>query len=280
MPTPKLFATDLDGTLLGPNGEIRDADRAAIRELTRQGVIVTIVTGRMYSGTRDVARSIELSGPICCIDGSAIVAVDGDRDLVFRPITSTASRALQAAVVDAKPAAFVLCRDEIVHDASAASFVPYVRAWSPRFTPVGDIGVTPHWNDANDVSGVIAVGSKEQIDAIVTAVGREAPDLVAPVAFAISREEFRGHWAMVARAAGATKGTALEWIAAHYGIPMRDVVAVGDWRNDVPMFRVAGRSFVMAHAIDEVKAAASDVLRADVTTGGGIAEAAERSGLL
>ena len=50
--------------------------------------------------------------------------------------------------------------------------------------------------------------------------------------------------------------------------------------NDIPMFRVAGRSFAMAHAVDEVKAAASDHLRADVSTGGGIAEAAERAGLL
>jgi hypothetical protein len=46
------------------------------------------------------------------------------------------------------------------------------------------------------------------------------------------------------------------------------------------MFRVAGRSFVMAQAPDEVKAAATDTLRADLTTGGGIAEAAERAGLL
>jgi hypothetical protein len=36
----------------------------------------------------------------------------------------------------------------------------------------------------------------------------------------------------------------------------------------------------MSHAPDEVKAAASDQLRADAATGGGIAEAAERAGLL
>ena len=44
--------------------------------------------------------------------------------------------------------------------------------------------------------------------------------------------------------------------------------------------RVAGRSFAMAHATEEVKAAATEHLRADVTTGGGVAEAAERAGLL
>jgi hydroxymethylpyrimidine pyrophosphatase-like HAD family hydrolase len=36
----------------------------------------------------------------------------------------------------------------------------------------------------------------------------------------------------------------------------------------------------MAHATEEVKAAATEHLRADVSTGGGVAEAAERAGLL
>jgi hydroxymethylpyrimidine pyrophosphatase-like HAD family hydrolase len=77
-----------------------------------------------------------------------------------------------------------------------------------------------------------------------------------------------------------TKGTALEWIARHEGIDASQVVAVGDWLNDIPMLRTAGRSFVMNQAPDEVKAVATDLLDADVSTGGGIAEAAERAGLL
>jgi hydroxymethylpyrimidine pyrophosphatase-like HAD family hydrolase len=59
-----------------------------------------------------------------------------------------------------------------------------------------------------------------------------------------------------------------------------EVVAVGDWLNDIPMLRVAGRSFVMAQAPDEVKAVATDELEADFVSGGGIAEAADRAGLL
>src|SRR5262249_59910028 len=84
MPTPppapppfKLFATDLDGTLLDRNGGIHEVDRRAIAELQRRGVAITIVTGRMYSGTRDVARSLGLEGPVGCLDGSAIVAGGG-----------------------------------------------------------------------------------------------------------------------------------------------------------------------------------------------------------
>jgi hypothetical protein len=275
-PRFKLLATDLDGTLLDRSGAIHERDRRAIAELQRRGVAVTIVTGRMYSGTRDLARSLLLDGPIGCLDGSAIVAVREDRHLVSRALAGEAGRALQAVLASGSPAVFILGRDEIFHDARGTPFAPYLRGWTPRITQLEDITAAPHW-DA--VAGVIAVGAKEEIDALVSGLA-PAADLVAPVAFPVRRDALPGHWAMIARAAGATKGSALQWIAAHHGIDMREVVAVGDWLNDVPMFQVAGRSFAMAHAADEVKAAATEHLRADVTTGGGIAEAAERAGLL
>jgi hydroxymethylpyrimidine pyrophosphatase-like HAD family hydrolase len=52
---------------------------------------------------------------------------------------------------------------------------------------------------------------------------------------------------------------------------------VGDWVNDIPMFEVAGRSFVMGSAPEAVCAKATDVLARTAGSGGGIAEAIRRS---
>jgi hydroxymethylpyrimidine pyrophosphatase-like HAD family hydrolase len=82
---------------------------------------------------------------------------------------------------------------------------------------------------------------------------------------------------MVARAAGGTKGTALEWIADHYGVSMSETVCVGDWLNDIAMLEAAGRSFAMGQAPAEVKAAATDVLDHTIEGGGGIAEAIDKA---
>ncbi len=82
---------------------------------------------------------------------------------------------------------------------------------------------------------------------------------------------------MMVRAAGPTKGTAIAWLAEHHGCELSDVVVVGDWLNDVPMFEVAGRSFAMAQAPEQVKQAATDRLNADGLVGGGIAEAIRRA---
>ena len=58
---------------------------------------------------------------------------------------------------------------------------------------------------------------------------------------------------------GVTKASTLAaWCAAR-DIDVADVVTFGDMPNDVPMLRWAGRSYAVANALDEVKAAASGV---------------------
>ena len=60
----KLLALDVDGTLVRRDNSIHDGDLLAVRRLRAAGVPVTIATGRLYSGTRDVALRIGVSGPI------------------------------------------------------------------------------------------------------------------------------------------------------------------------------------------------------------------------
>jgi hydroxymethylpyrimidine pyrophosphatase-like HAD family hydrolase len=69
-------------------------------------------------------------------------------------------------------------------------------------------------------------------------------------------------------------------MAAHYGISLDEIVALGDWVNDIPMLRRVGLSFAMAQAPEIVQDAADAVLRADDESGGALLEAAERAGLL
>jgi hydroxymethylpyrimidine pyrophosphatase-like HAD family hydrolase len=57
-------------------------------------------------------------------------------------------------------------------------------------------------------------------------------------------------------AAGASKGEALRLVAAHYGVSMGEVMAIGDAVNDVPMLRAAGVAVAMDNAHPDVKAVA------------------------
>ncbi len=276
----KLLVTDLDGTLIDTRGQIHERDRVAIEALLERGVFVSLCTGRMYSGTRDIARALGLKTAVGCVDGSHIVHSVDDRDLLLRAIESEAALVLYDTLAEIRPVSFVFADDTVLYDAAGVEFLPYINTWSERSVALDDAIDEARSRRASTTSGVVSLGTESQIKSIALELAQRAPEALQTVIFPVRRATYTGMWGMVVRAAGATKGTAIEWIARHEGVLLSETIAVGDWLNDIPMLERAGRSFAMAHAPEEVRAAASEVLEADVVRGGGIEEAAQRAGLL
>lgn len=270
----KLLAVDVDGTLVRRDGSIHPDDHSAIARLKASGVPVTIVTGRLYSGTREVARAIHVEGPVACVDGSHIVDPQSDAALFYRGIVGDHAAALRDILGRREAASFLFANDAIVHDAGGEPFAGYVRTWSPNIDLVESVTDHPYWEHALGVMAVVSVGT----EADILGASDELRERLSHAAFAVTFPLPRlRKFAMVVRAAGPTKGTAIAWLAEHHGCAAAEVVAVGDWLNDVPMFQAAGRSFVMRQAPPFVKATATDELEADGLVGGGIAEAIRRA---
>jgi Cof subfamily protein (haloacid dehalogenase superfamily) len=272
--SPKLLALDLDGTLLQRDGSIHPDDRAAVARLARTGVTVSIATGRLYSGTRHVAQAVGIEGPVACVDGSHIVDTRGDARLFHAGIAGAKASLLRDVVRRHAAASFLFAQDTIVHDADGEAFAGYVRTWSPRVEVVARVMDHPFWEHDDGLLAVVAVAPEDGIRAAVAEVEERLADAAKVLWFPVHRI---GMFAMLVRAAGPTKGTAVEWIARHHGVTLADVVVVGDWLNDLPMFKVAGRSFVMGQAPETVKDAATDRLDADCFGGGGVAEAIRKA---
>jgi hypothetical protein len=270
----KLLAVDVDGTLLRHDGTVGAVDAAAIGRLRAEGVPVTIVTGRMYSGTRAVAGEIGLRGPIACVDGSHIVDLADDRALYASPIAGADALALRDVLARHHIARFLFAQDTIIHDADGAPFVGYVRTWSPNVDLVDRVTDHPSWEHELGVMAVVAVGAERDVLEAADELREGLAQKARVITFPVPRAR---KFAMVVRAEGPTKGTAIRWLAEHHGCTTEEVVVVGDWINDVPMFEVAGRSFAMGQAPPHVKATATDELEADAAEGGGIAEAIRKA---
>lgn len=270
----KLLALDVDGTLLRRDGSIHPEDASAIAGLRGRGVPVTICTGRLYSGTRPVATSIGLTGPIACVDGCHIVDLEGDRALYASPMVGQDARVLRQTIARHNLARFLFAGDMIIHDAEGHPFSGYVRTWSDRVDVVERVTDHPSWEHEQGVMAVVAVGAEEDVLAAAAELRVALAEKARVITFPVPRAQ---KYAMIVRSALPTKGTAVTWLAAHHGCAVEEVVVVGDWINDVPMFQVAGRSFVMGQAPAHVKATATDELEADCFQGGGIAEAIRRA---
>ena len=267
----RLLALDLDGTLLRADGSIDPRDLAAIEELRAAGVVVTIATGRMRSGSVAAARTCGIAGAIACVEGSHLTEVESGQTLAHHAMPAEVTEALRSEFRAAELATFVFDADIIHHDALGEPFAHYISVWSPRRRVVEH---DQAW-DCQPLAAV-AIGAPDRVAAARAqlAAGHHQARV-----FAVSFEvkQCPGQHAILVRAAGPSKGTALAELCRLSGCTVNQAVCVGDWINDVPMFEVAGRSFAMAGAPATVREAATDVVAAQAGTGGGIAEAVRRA---
>jgi hydroxymethylpyrimidine pyrophosphatase-like HAD family hydrolase len=249
-----------------------------VKELLRKQVPVALCTGRMFSGTREIAATLKLLGPVACIDGSHIFDLHTRGELSCTAISTEAAQYVREALHMYRPAAFVFSGDRVIHDALGDRYLDYLSTWSDVRHRVVDVHLPAAWESERNVAALVLMGDEDTISGMDRAL--EGVPGLQDIVFEVRRPDLAGTFGMVVRASGVDKGTAVTWLAQHYGIGLEDVVTVGDWLNDVPMLKCAGQSFAMAQAPSEVKAAAKQVLKADIWTGGGVAEAAEQAGLI
>jgi hypothetical protein len=197
--------------------------------------------------------------------------VSGGRTLLHHAIRDDAATLLRAAFVEHELATFVFDADGIHHDRAGAPYAGYVSTWSTNLRVVDAALHADTWSTRP--LATVAIGDPAPIAAAAAALRAHAG--VFSVSFEVSA--CPGKHAILARAAGVSKGTALAALCAEAGCTLAEAVAVGDWVNDIPMFEVAGRAFAMGSAPPHVRAKASDVLAATAGGSGGIAEAIGRA---
>lgn len=269
----RIFATDLDGTLLDREGRVRPRDAAAIADARRQGIVVTIATGRLTTGTLPIARELGLDAPLVCADGGITASATTGEVLDRRPIATARVELALRAVRSRGLASFVFNQGHIHSCDRGVPHHGYVGTWSRSITTHEDVEGADAWRtDPDGVVMVLGIGEPAAVDDLVAAMRVEAPDLDV-LAFGLAFGQVRCA-RFIAR--GVSKGAALAALADRLGARREDVAVAGDWHNDLPMFAWAGRSFAMPHAPDDVKAAATDRLEGAGEAMEGVAEALAR----
>lgn len=270
MHDPKMLVLDLDGTTLTEDWAVTPEDIAAAHALQARGIPVTIATGRLFGGTRDAARSLGVRGSVAVMNGTELVDAETGEVVYGQYVHDTHRTALRKLLDHFGLAPILFGAERIEHDGRGAHLGRYLTTWTPDVLHHDD--EVPHdaWIQSRLVA-VCASGEEAAIQGVVERIGADFPDL-RPAAFTT----WTGHGFVELRAEGDDKGTAIERLAAERGFTAEQVVAVGDWRNDVPMLRRAGRSFAMRGADVQAIDAADEVLGAVRGQGGGVAEVARR----
>jgi len=260
-----LIAIDLDGTLIDASLTIHDVDRAAIAEAGRRGWTVCLASGRMYAASKPFANALQLRAPVIVLQGAAVYDVATDKPLLVTALDEAC--ALQAFDF-LRPLGFQLqlyYGDDLYLDRiddRARQYIALSRV-EPVLVPDLRRLLVDRRPQAAGPMKLLGIDDPARVQATI-------PRLAAELG---SRANVFRSLPMYLEVTDphANKGFALSWLAEHLGIPLERTVAVGDADNDVFMFEVAARSFVVANGSAAAKRAAQTVVAAQ--DGGGVAEA-------
>ncbi len=259
--TPRLIATDLDGTLLRSDGTVSRRTVDALRAVADAGLETVLVTARPPRWLDDLAHVVGASGVAICGNGAFRYDVAERRVFGVRSIP----RGVVTEIVRD-------LRDQVPGTGFAAERHTGLAAES-MFAAIHDhpenLVTTPAIELLEDAGvGKLLARNPHLTDEEFLAVTTEVVGDRAIVAFSGA-----GGLAEIS-AAGVTKAAALAGWCAELGVDAADVWAFGDMPNDLPMLTWAGRSFAVANAHEEVLAAATD--RAPANDDDGVAQVLER----
>ncbi|WP_130866384.1 HAD family hydrolase [Acidipropionibacterium timonense] len=247
MRRPGLIATDLDGTLLGPDKQISARTRAAIRAAEEGGVPVVPVTARQLYGL-DAWRDA-LGRWALCSNGAICWDLHRGTVLFRQVLPAQVARAFALALLDVAPGTvFLTIQDDGDRFASQAGYADLVTVADHNRDPATMPVLSLDEVLGGDCLKLVARHPNlplADLEARARGLGMDEVHLTTS-----------GMPMLEVSAAGASKDTGLALLCDRVGVRRQDVVAFGDGANDVEMLRWAGTSYAMGNAVPAAVAAA------------------------
>lgn len=243
----RLFALDVDGTLVRSDGTVADETLTAIQHVRSRGVQVVLVTSRGAVAVRPVVTRLDM--------GAADVFISAQGAL-----TGSWTQAGRLLVEDQQPCSVARAR-AVVEAAVSAGFsiswfagehwyVSHVDATIEE--EIREVGVAPEVRRllAEEVGPdkLMVISEPDRVERLRNLAEHLPPGLTVQVSNPNFLEITRSD---VDKAAGLAR------YCTRRGIPLGDVVAIGDGPNDLGMFARVGTSIAPSNARPEVLRAAT-----------------------
>ena len=251
----ELLVCDLDGTLIDHSLTLDPALVAAFKRAAAAGLGITIATGRMPLSVDFYREALDIRLPVIYYNGGLIRDAAGTELLRRELPRGVLAKARE--LFSAAPVHPIFFRDEQLYCLD-------------RTLPIrqfcDDEGLRAHViPDPEDFLRLGAfmkglfIGHRRDLGVLRADLER----LVGDDARLVHTAE---HYLELLPVAS-TKGAALTHLAAHLGVSLDRVVAVGDHDNDLEMVAAAGLGVAMAHAPESVRAVADRVAPAPADGG-------------
>ena len=273
----KLLASDLDGTIVC-NNTITTEDLEAVERLKQIDVKFVICTGKTYGMTKEICHQLEPAYGIFG-NGTQIMNIQTGKEIIRNTITNTQiSDCLKIAkkyhlhihiytdhkIISQENLDYMAYRNYILYKEQVKfeivdSIENYIKEQNPNILKLilsGEKELSKVKNEIESKEKVTAIRIKKCGQYIDKVVGKEYEYLdIVPKHI--------------------TKYQALMQLSIYLGIPMEQIMAIGDNINDIEMIKHAGIGVAIGGSYKRVQNVATYVTKNTVKTGG-FAEAVDK----
>lgn len=261
----KLICSDVDSTLVDDYKKLSPKNREAIRKaVLEEGMNFAIISGRIAPSVRRYMDEIGITGVVPSLGGCLIE--DWDGTIIEENVVDGR---LAIKINDLIKAMDCLCfayhhndwyidpghPDWIKSEADATDTIGVVEDLTGlfgRINPNKLLGVHSDTDKVKRLSDAILERYSNEVDCFLSS----------PMYLEIVPK-------------GVNKGTAVDALCRHYGIERSNVLAIGDYYNDIDMLKIVGVPVTVRNAPDDIKAVARYVTENDCNNSA-VAEALER----
>lgn len=259
--TPRLVATDVDGTLLDPDEQVTERTKNAVAAVVGAGVPFVLATGRPPRWIAPVVDGLDHAPIAIC--GNGAVIYDSARDKVLDTfsldvdtmvwLADLAYRVLPGCGLAAERVG------ESAHDAATPQFVStpeYEHAWlNPDDTEVS-------------LEEVLAAAAIKLLIRVPTMTSEAMREVLEPhLAGRADLTYSSNHGLVELSAPGITKASGLARVVRLLGVRPEEIIAFGDMPNDVPLLRMAGHGVAMGNAHADARAVANEITASNADDG-------------
>lgn len=244
----KLIALDVDGTLLNDDHEISEQTIQTIQEVASRGAEIILCTGRGPQNSIPFMEKMGLEGYVISHNGAATVKVDTKEIVHQFPMDA----------IGLDPYSD-FCRSRGIHFDVNTAFEMFVDSVEGLQVEVRSMyenflmlpSDLPAWSDLQDpVVKYTMFGESKVIDEAYQELSTWTHE------FNMLRS---GEYFIDLMHSDASKGNALKMLASKRGIQQEEILAIGNYYNDLTMLTYAGKGIAMDNSPLEVKAAADEI---------------------
>jgi Cof subfamily protein (haloacid dehalogenase superfamily) len=247
----KLIVIDIDGTLVDKSGEVGEKTLYLSRELKKTGVYCTLSSARSFFYSKHIAEQMEVDLPIITLDGALIKDRKGNsvykgyiRDSVIR-------KAIHLA--ESNYGKITMCNEEHLYITPNNSVI---KEYTRLNAPIKEISSFENINDILEI--LIYCEDKGSLKNI-----REYFKFprTPGVYYSVTKSPTNEYYLLTIKKNGSDKLKSVKRLVKHLKLKRRNVAVIGDWHNDMPLFKYGAYNFAVQNAIPELKRMADYVTR-------------------